>query len=246
MNTLFLAWQDSRTRAWFPIGRLDADVKEPVYRFHYVKGVHKARRNAGMRPLESFPDFKKVYESEQLFPLFKNRILASDREDFSEYMDLLDMNPNQASPLEILALTGGYRQTDNLEVFPKINLSSDGKFQYRFFLHGWRHVNEASRNRIHTLEKGDELRVALELNNPATGLAIQLMTLDYHMIGWSPRYLVIDFVKAINPDYKNIQAKVVKVNPLSAPANQRVLIEMTGNWPENSTPMSSEEYEPVT
>jgi hypothetical protein len=242
MNTLFLAWQDSRTRAWYPIGRLDADANMPRYKFKYVKGVQRS----GMRPLESLPDFKKVYESADLFPLFQNRVLAADREDFKDYLLLLDMKPEQANPLEILAITGGYRQTDNFEVFPKIDRSTDGRFKCRFFLHGWRHVNEDSKKMLDTLKSGEELKVAIELNNPATGLAIQLMTQDYHMIGWSPRYLVIDLVRAINPDFSEIQARVVKVNPSSAPSNQRVLIELSGNWPDNYDPMSSEEYQDIT
>ena len=43
-KTLFLAWQHRRTeerRLWFPIGRLDADVSVPFYRFRYIGGARK-------------------------------------------------------------------------------------------------------------------------------------------------------------------------------------------------------------
>lgn len=43
MNSLFLAWQAPQQRAWFPIGRLDADLGEHRYGFNYTKGALQAR-----------------------------------------------------------------------------------------------------------------------------------------------------------------------------------------------------------
>ena len=192
MKTLFLAWQDNvRTRLWFPIGRLDADVPHSRFHFGYTRGAEMAHKQAGLEPLDSFPDFKKEYESGELFPLFRNRVMDVDRKDFGEYLQRLDLDPSETDPITILAVTGGERQTDNLEVFPKIERHKDGGFRCRFFLHGWRHVNEHAQQRLMQLKAGDSLRVALELNNPATATAVQLETTeDYHMVGWAPRYLV--------------------------------------------------------
>jgi hypothetical protein len=198
-----------------------------------------------LQPLASFPDFHKQYESEELFPLFRNRVLAVDREDFAEYLRLLDLQPEEADPLEILALTEGRRQTDNLEVFPKISRTAEGGFRCRFFLHGWRHVSETARQRLLSIQKEETLRVALELNNPATQLALQLQTADYHMIGWTPRYLVADLFKAIETSSEKIQARIVKINPNPAPSQQRVLVEMSGNWPPDYDPMSSEDFQDI-
>jgi hypothetical protein len=247
MKTLFLAWQDqARTRRWFPIGRLDADVEASRFRFGYTRGAEIAHEAAGLEPLDSFPDFHGYYESSELFPLFRNRVLSEDRKDFAEYLEQLDLEPGDANPLEILALTGGERQTDNLQVFPKIERHPDGGFRSRFFLHGWRHVNESSQRRLLSLQPGDELRLAIELNNPATTLALQLQTaIDYHMVGWAPRYLVDDLFKVICESPDEIFANVVKVNPSPAPAKQRVLIEIKGRWPDDYQPMSAEEFQPL-
>ena len=119
----------------------------------------------------------------------------------------------------------------------------DGSFTCRFFLHGWRHVNQSAQERIDRLTKWDELYVTLELTNPATGLAVQIQTTDYHMIGWTPRYLVTDLVAAMaeSPQYS---ARVVRVNPLPAPSKQRVLIEMNGRWDKHE-PMTSEDFDPL-
>src|SRR5882757_1787027 len=215
MKTLFLAWQDTAsTRAWYPIGRLDANVSKSQFRFGYTHGAELAHKQVGLEPLDSFPDFHKTYESSELFPLFRNRILGEDRTDFKEYLNQLDLNADHASPLEILALTGGKRQTDNLEVFPKIERHKNGGFRCRFFLHGWRHVNDSAQKKLLTLEAGKTLQVAVELNNPATIHALQLQTPDdYYMIGWAPRYLVQDLFTAISEAPKDICATVVKVNP---------------------------------
>lgn len=244
MTSLFLAWQDSgASRAWFPIGRLDTDSSHSNYSFGYTYGAMRAAQVAGLRPLESFPDFNRVYQSPDLFPLFKNRVLDSSRVDFSEYLRQLDLQPDNADPIAILAVTGGTRQTDNLEVFPKIEQQPDGRFSCRFFLHGSRHVNEAAQKSISELTPGSELRVALELNNPATGLALQIETPAYHMIGWAPRYLVNDLKRAIDDSPEEVSVKVVRMNPAPAPSNQRVLVELSGRLPFSHSPMSDRDFQ---
>ena len=244
MNSLFLAWQDQGpSRAWFPIGRLDADLQHSRFQFGYTCGAERAAKTAGLRPLESFPDFQKTYESDVLFPLFKNRVMDSGRRDFSDYLRQLDLAPESADPISILSVTGGTRQTDNLEVFPKIERQPDGRFRCRFFLHGCRHINDAAQTALGMLQAGDELRIALELNNPATGVALQIETHDYHMVGWAPRYLIGDLKGAIDNSPEAVSGKVVRVNPAPAPSNQRVLVELTGRLPFDQSPMSAPDFQ---
>ena len=243
-NTLFLAWQDQRkeSRLWFPVGRLDVAGGSPRYRFRYIGGAKRAEHEAGFPLLMEFPRLDEDYCSSELFPLFQNRIMNRARPDFADYLLGLDLSEG-ADPVEILSVSGGSRVTDAYEVFPKLMKHEDGSFTCRFFLHGWRHVNQSAQERIDRLTKWDELYVTLELTNPATGLAVQIQTTDYHMIGWTPRYLVTDLVAAMaeSPKYS---ARVVRVNPLPAPSKQRVLIEMSGRWHDHE-PMTSEDYKPL-
>lgn len=254
MKTLFLAWQDKRlrgdhvdsTRAWFPIGRLDAEPKDFHYRFAYTRGVLQAKDKAGFQPLDAFPKFDTLYESSELFPLFQNRLISTKREDYAEYLQRLSLTPERADPFEILAISGGGRQTDNLEVFPKIQARRDGSFSCRFFLHGWRHVNAPSQDRLNALRPGEPLQVSVELNNPATGVAVQLETAnDYFMVGWAPRYLIHDVLQAIAGGPSNMIARVVQLNPPPAPHNQRVLVELEGRLTAGYEPMSSDEFLPL-
>ena len=241
-KTLFLAWQAQQNRQWFPVGQLDADVDGSLYRFCYIGGAKRAEKDAGFEPLLDFPSLSEAYQSSELFPLFRNRVIALGRSDRTDYLNNLDLLET-ADPVEILSVNGGSRVTDAYEVFPKLVKGKDGSFTCRFFLHGWRYVNESALKRIDSLTKNEELYVTLELTNPATRVAVQIQTTDYHMIGWAPRYLVADLVKAMaeSPQYS---ARVVRVNPQPAPSKQRVLIELSGCWAEH-VPMSNEDFQPL-
>lgn len=243
-KTLFLAWQDKRlSRAWFPVGRLDVLADRGTFRFRYVKGAERARRQAGFDAVMDFPDWERTYESRVLFPLFKNRIIPAGRGDLDAYLRRLDL-PDRAEPAEILGVDGGYRATDNFEVFPKIERAADGRFHSRFFLHGSRHLNPEAVRRMEGLTAGEALLVVIELANPATGLAVQIQTLDYFVIGWAPRYLVADLVQAVAVFPGDYRAQVVRVNPVPAPSKQRVLVELSGPWPDYE-PMTAGDFEPL-
>ena len=103
--------------------------------------------------------------------------------------------------------------------------------------------NPQAQRRIDRLNRGDPLYVTLELTNPATGLAVQIQTRDYPMIGWAPHYLVHDLTRAM-VDVPNYSARVVRLNPLPPPSRQRVLIEMQGRWGDHQ-PMSDEDFQPL-
>lgn len=246
-RTVFLAWQAPREREWFPIGRLDAfgePRRDPLgYRFRYTGGVVRAQEETGYPLPPNFPDIGRVYRSPRIFPIFQNRIISPKRADFPDYMRNLDL-PGEPppDPISILQVSGGRRVTDSYEVFPKIVKRDDGGFTCRFFLRGLRHVNPTAQARVGDLRKDETLYVTLELTNPATGLAVQIQTEDYHMIGWTPRYLVDDLVQAMT-DSNEYRARVVRLNP-PAPLSHRLLIEMEGRW-ENHEPMSGPDYEPL-
>lgn len=243
-RTLFLAWQDNKpSKAWFPVGRLDADVDDSFYRFRYIGGAERAQEQAGFPPLIDFPDLNQDYQSSELFPLFQNRVMNPTRPDFANYLRSLDL-PAEANPIEILSTNGGHRVTDAYEVFPKIEKNDSGSFSCRFFLHGWRHIYKGAIDRINLLEHGEELYVIPELTNPATRLAVQIQTTDYCMIGWAPRYLVNELVKAMVEGPNSYGARVVRLNPLTIPSRQRALIEMYGCWDKHK-PMDSPDFEPL-
>ena len=250
-KTLFVAWQDAHrnmagiqpSRLWFPIGRLDA-VPGQKYTFRYIKGAQQAQSRAGFQPLDIFPQMNRIYESSVLFPVFSNRIPSPKRNDYASFLSRHGLTPSQGNPFEILSVSGGERQTDNLELFPKIEKQADGSFACRFFVHGWRHLDKEVQNRIKRFQPGDALQVALEINNPVTECAIQLQTQkDYHVIGWAPRYLLTEMLQALAKAPADVTAHVVRYNPAPAPHNQRILVQLEGCLPEEFIPMSSEIFQ---
>ena len=253
MKSLYLAWQapenGTNSKAWYPIGRLDAEsVGNEIVscRYRYTGGAITAQKAVGFEPLVSFPRFEEDYTSEKLFPLFQNRLLSPKRADYPEFISWLDMNPEEADPISILSVSGGLRVTDNLHTIPKVEQTADGSFKLRFFVHGLRHLPEHSQQRARTLQAGDKLRVMVEVNNPATRLAVCLLTDndEYTMVGWAPRYLVTDLIKCI-PEAPKIKATVVKVNNAHAPINQSVLVEYSGQAPESHHLMDSPDFSPL-
>jgi hypothetical protein len=204
-------------------------------------GALRAHKETGFEPLATFPKFRQRYESGELFPLFQNRVLDPRRKDFSDYLRWLDLDKG-ADPIEILAMSGGERRTDNLEVFPRVKKQVGGAFSCRFFLHGLRHVTEAARKRAESLIPGEELQVAVELNNPVTGYAVQLQTRECHLLGWAPRYLVDDLLGAAS---SKVSARVVQINNGSAPSARRILLELKGRLPHGRTPMSGPDFKPL-
>lgn len=254
MKTLFLAWQAARpaarggaaSRAWYPIGRLDALADRKRFRFAYTLGARRAHDEAGFAPLEAFPTLERMYEDDELFPLFQNRLVSQRRGDYRAFVERLALDPQSADPMEVLALSEGRRETDHLEVFPMLPVRRDGSFTCRFFLHGWRHVNVPAQARLGLLAEGEALQVALELNNPVTGAAVQIETAnDYHVLGWAPRYLVTDLLEAMAKAPRAIAAQVVRLNPEPAPPNQRVLVELSGRFAEGYQPMSGQDFQPL-
>jgi hypothetical protein len=244
LKTLFIAWKDTaKTRAWFPVGRLDADVSADRYRFRYVAGAMQAMQR-GFAEFDSFPDLHQDYRSAELFPLFANRLQNPGRPSFREFLQRLDVSadaPEAFDPIEVLAVSEGRRATDNLEVFPKVERGIDDTFAIKFFLHGWRHIHPYAAERISLLKAGEELGVSLETTNPVTGHALQIQTRDNVIIGWAPRYLLHDLVQVTFAGC-GVEASVTRVNPPPAPPGQRVMICFRGCWPQNFEPMTEDVF----
>ena len=246
MKTLFVSWKDTRSAGgWFPVGRLDADVAGERYEFRYVQGALEASKERGFMPFDSFPDFQNEYVSGELFPFFANRVQNQNRPSFHEYLHRLDLDKGRETPfdpIEALAVSEGRRATDSLEIFPKVERTDNGMFAIKFFLHGWRYLNPASTARILNLQSGEDLSVAVEVNNSATRYAVQLQTRDRMLIGYAPRYLITDLAEVIAQCPMPVSAQVSRVNQPPAPPNQRVLVLFKGCWPQDYQPMSGPQF----
>jgi hypothetical protein len=161
-------------------------------------------------------------------------------------MHSLAIASHSPSPIEVLAATGGERKTDSLQIFPRIELSADRRFSTRFFIHGSRYLSDDSQTRLGALIKGDKLRLCLETSNPAGGNALQLQSEDYKVLGWCPRFLVDDLTKALLAEICPFEVKVLQLNSAQTPSERRLLVELSGCFPRDFSPMQSNVYKPYT
>lgn len=247
MRSLFLAWQDSRSRSWNPIGRLDFDDKK--YEFRYTKGAEKAVEDCAFRALESFPDLHKIYESDELFPLFANRVPPRSRPDYKDYLEYLNVPQDADDPMAVLSKSGGQRATDSFEVFP-VPERENGRYHIHFFVHGIRHLRKASLKRIEGLKPGEQLLLCADFQNQFDLNALLLRTHDekrepIDLVGYCPRYLVNEIYNLGVAQSAPIRVEVERLNMPPAPLQLRLLCNLTAEWPPDFEPYKDRAFEPI-
>ena len=98
---------------------------------------------------------------------------------------------------------------------------------------------------VHVMFPWSRLVALIETPVDPERIAAALHAGAYYMVGWTPRYLVKDFLNAIATAPTALKARVIRVNPPPAPHNQRVLFELEGFYKADFEPMSSEEFQPL-
>jgi len=193
MKALFIAWQDAQTRSWAPVGRLTRD--DGVYKFVYTRG---AEETPGFRPFGRMQDLHKTYKSEELFPMFANRILAKNRPEYVDYLRWLGLSESKYDELEELARTGGLRATDSLELFPCPEPTKGKSYEVFFFCRGLRHMHTENQERARQLKPGERLYLMQDLQNAHDSMALLMRTDDpITLVGYAPRYYSAEFSQLI-------------------------------------------------
>src|SRR5437773_607881 len=102
-NILFVAWRSPEPTGarWGPVGRLEHGPGG--YRFVYTRGARMLR---GFQPFPEMPRLDAVYESDELFPLFANRLLSQSRPEYHAYLTWGGFDPNNPpDPIALLGVT---------------------------------------------------------------------------------------------------------------------------------------------
>ena len=239
MKALFIAWQDEKSRRWQPVGRLTRE--DGVYRFVYTRGAEKM---PNFHPFGRMRDLHKVYRSKELFPIFKNRILAKNRPEYNNYLKWLGLSGARYDELEELARTGGLRATDSLEIFPCPEPTETNNYEVYFFSRGLRHLHKENQLRSRELKKGEQLYLMHDLQNSHDDMALLMRTDDpVTLVGYAPRYYSAEFIQLIGqngPD--KVKVAVERVNE-GAPEQYRILCRLSSPWPANFSPCSSEQFQ---
>ena len=237
---LVLTWRCPHNGKWIPVGKLSRDKGK--YIFEYTAGAHEAKQNNAFIPFAAMDDLTITYESDELFPVFCNRLLQKSRPEYDDYIDWLDLEKNKFSPLEELARSGGIRATDSMQLFP-IPRKQNDLYEMFFFSHGIRHLSSSYIERTNHLNHGNRLFLMLDVQNLCDQFALALRTDDPpEIVGYTPRFLAEDFNKLLNSnDNDKVVVHVEKVN-LKAPLQFKLLCKISTKWPDNFTPFSQDAF----
>lgn len=242
MKKLFLAWQDSVSRAWFPVGQLT--FTNSYYQFTYIQGAKTAKEKCGFPGVFSFPDWNKVYRSSEVFPIFSNRIMRQSRPEYPQLLSWLNFPEDENDPIALLSRSGGKRVTDNFEVFPYPEPDENEYYHFYFFSHGLRYMQKATDDRIINLQPQEQLYFMHDLQNSYDNNALMLRTEDYSLLGYCPRYLLDDLLPILQQFPHSVEVTVEKINLHPAPLKMRLLCHMIIKK-SDFKPFSSHLYKPL-
>lgn len=241
---LFLAWQDPTNRSWHPVGILMSS-QDGMFRFVYTEG---ARDTKNFVPFPGMEVLDSVYESEELLPLFSNRLLSEFRPEYGKLLKWLGFKGDEGRNvlLDMLAMTEGIRATDTFEVFKCPAKNPKGQYEVGFFSHGLRYVDKRAVERINSLDRGERLFLALDDQNKYDQYAVALRTDDpVEFVGYCPRYLSRDFRRLLEMNKPlDVAVTVERVNA-QAPLNLRLLCKLVAPWPEDFKPCSDDKFKPL-
>ncbi|QWL30912.1 hypothetical protein [Rathayibacter toxicus] len=232
---LLVVWQQPSTRAMIPVGVLTFDGK--TYAYEYLPNVAHV---AEFRPLLGLRDLTKSYKSDELFPLFRERVLDPTRPDFVRVLDELSLDPASATPWEQLVRSGGSSEGDTLQVTPFPRESAEG-WTCTALVAGVRYLAKKTvesaegwtrfysdvelETLVGGLVPGQPLRVIAEVGNKYNPDAQLFFTADDDPVGYVPDWLA----KLTAPCLlggTNVRAVVDRVNGLSAGWHLRVLVTL--------------------
>lgn len=132
---LYVAWQSPETRRFLPVGCLVAceGSEGEGFEFAYIQSAQEASAE-GFRPFRNFPDLRRAYRSDDLFPIF------------AKHVGYFRLNPETADGIDLLSRSGGQRATDSRMVFPVPVFDIDADDYSTYFLcHGIRHLDPSAR-----------------------------------------------------------------------------------------------------
>lgn len=238
VRDLLVLWQHPETRQIIPIGRFVHDGA--TYAFSYTRAAGTVE---GLRPLPGLPEMHGRYESTTIPLVFGQRVMESDRPDYSKYLRTLGLDATQATPWEQIVHSGGKRAGDTLQ-FMQVPTVVEGRVRTRFLASGVRRIpgtdrapsgrlvsvtSEQHEEALQGLEPGSTVLVEPEVNNEKDPCAA-LITTQGVPLGYIPRSLSASFreLMASGP----VTPRVVRVGEPGTAPHLRLVLDLDMPAPE--------------
>ncbi|MEI4273425.1 HIRAN domain-containing protein [Klenkia sp. LSe6-5] len=221
-----------------PVGFLGAtvDVTSVEYTFDYLRS---AVERAGFRPFLGFVDTGRTYRSEGLFPLFAERIMDPRRPEHPVFLASLDLT-DDATPLEVLARSGGQRAGDGIMLLPEPAVDASGRTHCHFLVHGIRYLADAE-PLLTRLRVGDRLVLRSEPENNTNPRALVVVESSGQKLGYVPDAL-LDYAHSV----RERALTVVRVNGPEVGVRLRLLVRLDGHLYGSEVPFSGPAWQTMT
>jgi hypothetical protein len=241
MNTLFVAWKQPDSGEWIPVAKLER--RDERYLFSYTRGVHRAKN---FQTFSRMDRLDVVYESSAIFPLFANRLISKSRPEFHDYLRWLGLKNTEDDTLSMLALTGGIRGTDSIELFQPPSISDAREYEVEFFIRSLSHLSKESINHIAKLTSGERLFLMRDCQNNFDSSALAIRSGNPPVfIGFCPKYYTQDLGELLSRLESNIEVRVKCIN-IDAPLNMRLLCSVSAIAPAKFMPLDeSADFQPI-
>jgi hypothetical protein len=242
MNRLYVTSQNELTREWVPVAELRQ--LDEGYELRYTRG---AQRLPGFEGLSRMQALDKVYYSRTLFPFFSNRLIPKSRPEYKSYVRWLGLDALPSSPLEMLAVTGGVRATDNYELVAPPR-AVNGQLELDFFPRGLRYLHESALSLAMNTPEGSKIYLMKDVQNSKdpTALAIRTEYPQAMLLGYVPRYYCPGLIRLLdNPDVR-LEGSAKRISP-DAPLDMKALITLRAIIPDGFELLSEvDDFLPLT
>ena len=217
-------WQDQTTRSLVHVGWLVYTGDE--FTFSYVD---ESKAHERFQPFPAFPRLDETYKSSELFPYFALRLTSAADPHYDAVLDALGLTREDATPLELLALSPSESPHDTIQVVPEPTEMPGRTLVREFLVSGARHVNEQDPltvgQLIENLPEGAPLELVPEPDNQHNAEAL-LLSADGMRVGWVPDYLLSEIHRYIDSN-RTLSITVVRANGPDAPWHLRLLCRLT-------------------
>jgi hypothetical protein len=140
-------------KLWFPVKKMV--WREGIYHTGFVGGVKELVAAAPLwrhyfKP-EAFSSNKTTHE---IHCDYACRMPLDRPQEMPWHLPSLGLSADLLDPIAFAARSGGYRETDSLDIFPEVQPETDGSYRFYFLLRKLYLVNEAA---FHSVLEGDSI-----------------------------------------------------------------------------------------
>lgn len=232
---LLVTRQDPDSRRYTAVGFL-SEGENHGFRFDYLLG---AVRSPGFRPLPGLSHVEKSYLSDNLFPIFAERIMSSRRPDREVTLQALGLGLD-AAPFEVLARGGGRRVGDTIELTPAPVPDALGQLTVPFLVHGIRYLEAAAGRALELLAPGSALHLVPEPGNEVNEKALIVADEGGRKFGYVP-----DPLLGVVEGLSDRRLEAARVNSLSLGFHLRLLVVLHGRLAPGRAAFSGPQWETV-